>query len=67
MAAGSAAARRARTHALSAAAALARPWLQPAATLLLLLQAMPGLLPLCAFLDQQGIPRGLITRNVLSR
>ncbi|GLC38602.1 hypothetical protein PLESTB_000451400 [Pleodorina starrii] len=25
---------------------------------------MPGALELCAFLDQQGLPRGLITRNV---
>lgn len=28
-------------------------------------QAMPGLLELCSFLDSKGIPRGLITRNVL--
>lgn len=30
-------------------------------------QTMPGLLELCTFLDQQGLPRGLITRNVLRR
>lgn len=29
------------------------------------LQAMPGLVELCTYLDSQGIPRGLITRNVL--
>lgn len=27
---------------------------------------MPGLLELCALLDSCGVPRGLITRNVLS-
>jgi hypothetical protein len=31
------------------------------------MQTMPGLLELCTFLDQQGLPRGLITRNVLRR
>lgn len=29
------------------------------------MQAMPGLLELCSHLDDSGIPRGLITRNVL--
>lgn len=29
------------------------------------MQAMPGLLELCTFLDTRGLPRGLITRNVL--
>lgn len=28
---------------------------------------MPGLLELCSHLDDSGIPRGLITRNVLRR
>jgi hypothetical protein len=35
--------------------------------IVLYVQAMPGLLELCAHLDDNGIPRGLITRNVLRR
>ena len=31
------------------------------------MKLMPGVPELCAFLDQQGIPRGLITRNVKVR
>eukprot|EP00878_Enallax_costatus_P042431 GHUV01049790.1.p2 GENE.GHUV01049790.1~~GHUV01049790.1.p2 ORF type:complete len:167 (+),score=30.95 GHUV01049790.1:1169-1669(+) len=29
------------------------------------MQTMPGLVDLCTFLDSKGVPRGLITRNVL--